>query len=124
MKHAPLSRAARMLTASALVLAAPAALANDYPTIERVLYVERCMEQHRGPIFEMRNKCACTIDKLASQVPFAQYETMSTAADAFSIGGERGSYIRDTKVLTDEIKRFRELQTAAKKSCFINVEAR
>lgn len=121
-------RASMVAAVSALAvasaLAAPKPRVNDFPTVERVLYVESCMQQHPGPAFEMRNKCACAIDKIASQVPFRDYEHMMTASNAVSIGGERGGYIRDTKALTDEIKRFRDMQTAAKKGCFIDVDAK
>lgn len=127
MKHA-LPRPVRILPLAAVAvlalsaMAATPARANDYPTADRVLYVEACMAQHPGPRFEMLSKCSCALDKLAEKVPFSQFETMQTATNAFSIGGERGNYIRDTEVLTDEIKRFRELQTSVKKGCFINVE--
>jgi hypothetical protein len=49
---------------------------------------------------------------------------MSTATDANSISGERGNYIRDTQVLQDAIKRFKALQSEAKKGCFINLDAK
>lgn len=115
------------LIALALVLPAllpAAAQAHDYPTIDRVRYVQVCMRDHPGPQFEMTEKCACVVDALAQQLSYAEFESMSTAMNATSIGGERGSYIRDAESLQTEIKRFREVQTKAKKSCFINVEAR
>lgn len=102
-----------------LQVALPAA-ANDFPTADRVLYVQDCMRQHPGPHYEMVNKCACTLDKIAAEVRFADFDTMSTATHANSIGGERGNSIRDAAVLQDQIKRYRALQTTAKKSCFIN----
>lgn len=111
------------LLALAAVAAAPA-VANDYPTIDRVVYVEACMAQHPGPRYEMLSKCSCALDKLASQISFSEFETMNTATNAFSIGGERGNYIRDASELTDGIKRYRELQASVKKSCFINVDAK
>ena len=98
--------------------------ANDYPTLDRVVYVEACMAQHPGPHYEMLSKCSCTLDKIASEVSFSEFETMTTATNANSIGGERGGEIRDTQVMQDEIKRFKALQAKAKHSCFINVEAK
>lgn len=123
---APLSMA---LAALALGFVAPVpaqaqAQPHNYPTAERVLFVEACMAKHPGPRFEMISKCSCTLDKIASEVSFSDFETMATATNAFSIGGERGNYIRDVEMLTDEIKRFRELQATAKKGCFINVDAK
>ena len=133
--NSSLPRSARTLSLAALAaltlgVVAPTAVQaqttapNNYPTAERVLYVEACMAQHPGPRFEMLSKCSCALDKIAAKVPFSEYETMSTATKAFSIGGERGNYIRDVEMLTDEIKRFKELQATAKKGCFIDVEAK
>ena len=69
-------------------------------------------------------KCSCVLDKIAAEVSFDDFETMATATNANSIGGERGNAIRDAESMQTQIKRFRTLQTAAKKSCFINVDAK
>lgn len=114
--------AAVLLTATAS-LAAPAS-AHDYPTADRVVFVNECMRQHPGHYYEMLNKCSCTLDKLATQLKFEEFDAMVTATNANSIGGERGNTIRDTEVLQKEIRRYRDLQAAAKKSCFINIDAK
>ena len=115
--------AALVLAAAAVVALLPsAALAYDYPTSERVLYVEICMRDHPGAHYEMLNKCSCAIDHIAQTLPYDDYVTMSTATNANSIGGERGSYIRDVDALQQQIRKFRALQTQAKKSCFINLD--
>ncbi len=121
-----LPRPARWSTAVLLAtmaggVAAPA-FAHDYPTPDRVVFVNECMRQHPGHYYEMLNKCSCTLDKLASQLKFDEFDSMVTATNANSIGGERGNTIRDTESLQKEIRRFRELQAAAKKSCFINTD--
>jgi hypothetical protein len=108
------------LLALALTACALPAQAHDYPTSDRVMYVHECMRQHPGTHYEMVNKCSCTLDKLASQLKFDEFESMVTATNANSIGGERGNAIRDVDPVQKEIRRFRDLQTAAKKSCFIN----
>ncbi len=100
------------------------AAAHDYPTADRVLYVQECMRQYPGAHYEMVNKCSCVIDKIAAQVSPDDFDTMSTATNANSISGERGNMIRDSAGMQDQIKRFRTLQAAAKKSCFINVDAK
>jgi hypothetical protein len=104
----------------AAMLALPAAaLAHDYPTVERVIYVQSCMRDNPGGYYEMLNKCSCVIDAIARDVSFDQYEEMSTAAKATSIGGERGSYIRDVESLQVQIRKFRQLQVQARKTCMI-----
>lgn len=108
-----------ILSACALLGAAGAALANDFPTVERVLYVQECMRNNPGPQFEMINKCSCALDRMASEVRFDDYVGMSTIANAVTIGGERGSQLRDNESLKPQIVRLRELQARARKACFI-----
>jgi hypothetical protein len=109
---------------AALVLCGGAAWANDFPTVDRVLYVQECMRAHPGPHYEMVNKCSCALDSLARELKHEDYVAMATASNANSIGGERGSYIRDTETLQVLIRRYRELQTRAKSGCFIQVGPR
>lgn len=127
MKLPPLLRSARGSTPFLLLtlasLGTPAS-AHDYPTADRVTYVNECMRQHPGHYYEMLNKCSCTLDKLASQLTFDEFDSMVTATNANSIGGERGNTIRDSESLQKEIRRFRDMQATAKKSCFINLDAK
>ena len=122
MRPATPARLAAVAMLSLAALGSAQAAKNDYPTTERVLYVHECMRQHPGNHFEMVSKCSCVIDKIADKVPFDDFEDMSTATNANSIGGERGNAIRDVAAMQDEIKRFRTLQAEAKKACFINTE--
>jgi len=111
-------RIARACWLAAALLALPA-WAHDYPTADRVIYVQSCMRDYPGSHYEMLNKCSCVLDRIAREVPFDQYMTMSTAANANSIGGERGSYIRDVEALQVQIRKFRQLQAKARESCMI-----
>jgi hypothetical protein len=95
-----------------------------YPTGERVIFVQSCMNDHPGGHYEMLNKCSCAIDAIARKLPFEDYTTMSTAANANTIGGERGSYIRDTEAVQVEVRKFRSITSEAKKGCFINLGAK
>lgn len=106
-----------LLAQPRLCAAAPAA--NDYPTAQRVLYVQECMAAHPGNHYEMVSKCSCAIDAMAEQVPYDDFVTMSTIANALTIGGERGGSLRDNETLKPDVKRFRDLQAKVKKSCFI-----
>jgi hypothetical protein len=113
-----------LLALCALLVASATARGNDFPTVERVLYVQECMRAHPGPQFEMINKCSCALDALASDLTYDDYVTMSTISKAMSIGGERGGMIRDAPSLEAQAKRYRELRTKAEKGCFIDPEAR
>lgn len=109
-----------LLAAALIGPAAPAALAaNDYPTAERVLYVQDCMRDHPGPRFEMINKCSCAIDRMAEEVKYDDFVEMTTVVKAISIGGERGGELRDNETLKPHLKRWRELQSKVKAACFI-----
>lgn len=98
---------------------APPVPANDFPTVDRVLYVQECMRAHPGPAFEMTNKCACTLDKLAASMKYQEYVSMSTIVKAMSIGGERGGAIRDVPSYEPQVKRYKDLVSKAEKACFI-----
>jgi hypothetical protein len=109
----------RLLAAVAIATTAGAAQAHDYPTSERVVYVEACMRDHPGGHYEMLNKCSCVLDAIAGVLSHDDYVEMTTALNANTIGGEAGSVIRDTAMLQDKIKQFRALQAKAQKGCFI-----
>ena len=109
----------RGLTFGLLGAACCSALANDFPTVDRVLYVQECMRANPGPQFEMINKCSCALDALARDVKYDEYVTLSTISNAVSIGGERGGAIRDVPSLEPQIKRYRELQAKARQACLI-----
>ncbi|WP_218508633.1 hypothetical protein [Variovorax sp. dw_308] len=96
-----------------------AAPVNDFPTVDRVLYVQECMRAHPGSNFEMTNKCSCALDALARSVKYKDYVTMGTIVKAMSIGGERGGAIRDVPSYEPEVKRYKALQTKAEQGCFL-----
>jgi hypothetical protein len=110
------------LVVLALLATSSAAFAHDYPTVERVLYVQSCMRDHPGPAFEMVNKCSCAIDKIASEIIYDDYVSLSTVANAITIGGERGAVLRDAEPMQELARKFRKLNLDAKKSCFIRID--
>ena len=114
----------KRLILSTLAMAAASgvapAYAHDYPTIDRVEYVQDCMRNNPGPRQEMLYKCSCALDAIAGIMSYDEFVEASTAANAMSIGGERGGVIRDAKMGQDLAAKFRAAQTKAKKGCFIN----
>ena len=96
------------------------AAANDFPTIERVLFVEACARDHPDrPHQEMLYKCSCALDAIAAEYTYDQYVDLSTAFDAGQIAGERGAAVRESTTGQDLIKQFRAARTKAFSSCFI-----
>ncbi len=108
--------------ALALLLGFSAARAHDYPTVDRVIYVQTCLRDHPGPSFEMVNKCSCAIDKIASEIIYDDFVSLSTVANAITIGGERGAVLREAEPMQDLARKFRKLNVEAKKSCFIRLD--
>ena len=109
-----------LLTLCTLLAANADSQANDFPTVDRVLFVQECMRVHPGPSFEMINKCSCALDALARELKYDDYVTLSTIGKAMSIGGERGSAVRDVPSYEPQLKRYRELQVKSEKGCFLN----
>ncbi len=92
----------------------------DYPTADRVVFVQACMRDNpNGGHYEMVSKCSCALDTIARQVSFEEFTTMETATNANTIGGERGSYIRDTDELQKLIRKYRGIKADAFKACFV-----
>jgi hypothetical protein len=108
-----------VITSCCLLAAGLPARANDFPTVDRVLFVQECIRNNPGPHYEMINKCSCALDRLASEIKFDDYVSMSTIANAVTIGGERGGQMRDNESLKPQIARYRDLQAKARKACFI-----
>lgn len=113
-----MSARATLLCALAL-LASPAA-AHDYPTVERVLYVEACMRDHpQQNRQEMIYKCACAIDALAERLSYDEFVEASTAVYAGQVAGERGTMVRESATGRDLAGMFREAQAEAFRRCLI-----
>lgn len=115
----------RLCALAAIALFASAAQAehavraNDFPSMDRVLYVHECMRDFPGGHYEMVSKCSCALDHLAARIDYREYIVLRTAADARSIGGERGSYIRANEEQKQNARRFAQLQKEARKGCFL-----
>jgi hypothetical protein len=99
--------------------AAPAAAQsfNDYPTSARADYVFGCMEVN-GETREALEKCSCSIDIIASLMPYERYVSAETYKSLGLITGEKGVLFRQSepaKKATDELHR---AQAEADIRCF------
>jgi hypothetical protein len=96
--------------------AAEPTLANDYPTVVRADYVFGCM-QVNGQTREALEKCSCSIDVIASLLPFDQYEEAETVMRVRQRAGEKGALflITPMRAKVDELKR---AQVEAELRCF------
>ena len=69
---------AALAVLAAAVSTARAEEANDYPTSARAEYVYGCMKAN-GESRQSIEQCSCSIDVVASIVPYARYVTAETA---------------------------------------------
>ena len=111
----------RRRCAAILISAVPAlGWSYEYPTVDRVEYVQECMRSHASrPHYEMLYKCSCAVDFIARQLPYDDFVELSTAAKAAPIAGERGAVVRDSAATQQMAKQFRDVHAQAEKSCLI-----
>jgi hypothetical protein len=103
--------------ASAAEVAAGAAAANDYPTSARAEYVFACMNTNGGTR-EALDQCSCSIDVIASLIPYDAYVAGETVASMNQERGQLGSEFRGATVARDALARLRRAQAEAEVRCF------
>jgi hypothetical protein len=105
---------------TALIVAAPRALAediNDYPTAARADYVFGCMKAN-GETQETLQKCSCSIDVIASLIPYDRYVTTETILSMSQVTGPVGSEFRSTEPAKLALQEFHRAQAEAEVRCF------
>jgi hypothetical protein len=90
--------------------------ANDYPTVVRADYVFGCM-QVNGQTRDALERCSCSIDVIASLLPFAQYEEAETVMRVRQRPGEKGALFLTTPLRT-KVDELRRAQVEAELRCF------
>lgn len=104
------------LPMTARAQAAPAPL-NDYPTDARAEYVFACMATNGGTR-DALERCSCSIDVIASLLPYADYEKAETV---MRMRRNTGGYLADTfrTAGTNQMLRaFQEAEAEADVRCF------
>lgn len=114
-------RAARNLLF--LVLLSPtlapaiAADLNDYPTSARADYVFGCMKANGDTRLSL-DRCSCSIDVIASILPYERYVTAETVASVNQQAGQVGALMRNTGAARDSLDELRRAQAEAQVRCF------
>lgn len=104
----------------ALSLLASGASAHDYPTVDRVQYVEACIRDHPDRNRqEMIYKCSCAIDAIAQQMSYEDFVEASTALYAGQVAGERGAAVRESSSGRELSSAVRQAQKLALRRCMI-----
>src|SRR6202047_805051 len=109
-----------VVLAIALAVAAKGARAedlNDSPTSARADYVFCCMKAN-GETQEILQQCSCSIDVIASIIPYERYVTTETILSMSQVSGPVGSEFRSTEQAKLAVQEFRRAQAEAEIRCF------
>jgi hypothetical protein len=111
----------RMTAALAVLMAAPGIARaddlNDYPTSARAEYVFGCMKAN-GETRQAIEQCSCSIDVVASIVPYDRYVTAETVLSMSQVRGNLGGQFRSSEVATNALNELRRAQAEAEVRCF------
>lgn len=90
---------------------------NDYPTEARAEYVFACMAVN-GQTPEMLRRCSCSIDVVASIIPYDRYVDAETVLALRQVAGERVAPMRSAPVANDLVQNLRRAQAEGAVRCF------
>ena len=90
---------------------------NDYPTSTRADYVFACMVTN-GQSREMLDRCSCSIDLIASILPYERYEQAETVLSMRRVGGERMAFFKSAVLAENMVADLRRAQAEAEVVCF------
>jgi hypothetical protein len=109
--------AAGVSVGSAAAAGAGTAPANDYPTSARAEYVFACMKTN-GETRETLERCSCSIDVIASLLPYDAYVAGETVASMNQARGQIGAMFRGAAAARDTLAELRRAQAEAEVRCF------
>lgn len=89
---------------------------NDYPTNVRADYVYGCMLVN-GMTRDVVDRCSCSIDVIASVLPYQKYEEAETILAVRQRGGESVAYMYGPTFL-EKVKDLKRAQVEGEIRCF------
>ncbi len=89
---------------------------NDYPTEARADYVFGCMEVNGGTREALR-RCSCSIDVIASILPYDKYVEAETVLSVVQVGGEKAALFHEPGA-ADKVADLRRAQAEGEIRCF------
>lgn len=90
---------------------------NDYPTSARADYVFGCMKANGDTRLSLE-QCSCSIDIIATILPYERYVTAETVASVNQQAGQVGALMRNTGAARDVLDELRRAQAEAQVRCF------
>ena len=91
--------------------------ANDYPTAVRADYVFGCM-QVNGQTRDALERCSCSVDVIASLLPYDLYEEAETVMSVRQRGGKNASMFLTMPTLRAKVEELKRAQIEAELRCF------
>jgi hypothetical protein len=91
--------------------------ANDYPTSARAEYVFGCLKAN-GETRQAIDQCSCSIDVIASLLPYDRYVTAETVLSMAQVRGNLGGEFRNSEQVTSAVNDLRRAQAEAEVRCF------
>lgn len=95
----------------------PPAAGNAYPTVAVADYILGCMAANGGTR-EALERCSCSIDVIATILPYEDYETAEAYLSLARVTGERGALFRETEPSKEATAKLRRAQIEADLRCF------
>src|SRR5262245_4884612 len=108
---------ALLFAACVTTTSATAQSLNDYPTSARADYVYGCMKVN-GETREALDKCSCSIDVIASILPYERYVSAETFMSMSQVVGERGVIFRQSEPARKATDDLRRAEAEAEIRCF------
>lgn len=96
---------------------ASAATLNDYPTSARADYVFGCMKAN-GDSRSALDRCSCSIDVIASLLPYDRYVEAETVLSLNQVPGFFGAMFRSPPPAKAAVDALRRAQAEAEVRCF------
>jgi hypothetical protein len=90
---------------------------NDYPTSARSEYVFGCMKAN-GETRQSIDQCSCSIDIIASLLPYDRYVTAETVLSMSQVRGNLGTQFRSSEQAKGALDDLRRAQAEAEVRCF------
>jgi hypothetical protein len=112
----------QLIVAATAVLVTTAAIAyaeqvNDYPTSARAEYVFGCLKAN-GETRQAIDQCSCSIDVIASLLPYDRYVTAETVLSMSQVRGNLGGEFRTSALAASAVNDLRRAQAEAEVRCF------
>jgi|SRR5215216_2788830 len=90
---------------------------NDYPTAARADYILACMKAN-GETRHVLEQCSCSIDVIASVLPYDRYVTAETVLSVGQVQGNLGTQFRSSEPAKAALNELRRAQAEAEVRCF------